>query len=56
MVVEVSRPWGPFNLLWVAIPLNFAHKMFQMLKYVLETCPISSEVEILTFLVRFPSF
>jgi len=56
MVVGGSRPWDPFNLLWVAIPLNLPHRMFQMLEYVLETCPISSEVEILTLLVRFPSF
>jgi len=56
MVVGGSRPWDPLNLLWVTIPLNLLHKILQMLEYVLETCPISSEVEILTFLVRSPSF
>jgi len=53
MGVGGSRPWDPFNLLWVAIPLNLPHKMLQML---LETCPISSEVEILTFWCVFQAF
>jgi len=52
----VSRPRDPFNQLWVAIPLNLPHKIVQMLECVPETCPISSEVEIFTFLVCFPSF
>jgi len=44
---------GPFYQLQAAIPLNLPHTIVQILEYVPEACPISSDVEILKFLVCF---